>query len=93
MNHISYPNFSFHSEQELNLTIKQKDSYIDEIRNDMDKQLCQFQMEAISLSKMKQKLEMEIKRINIDLDGALLSFVTMRTTLALSWLVLILLLD
>ena len=77
----------------MNLTIKQKDSYIDEIRNDMDKQLCQFQMEAISLSKMKQKLEMEIKRINIDLDGALLSFVTMRTTLALSWLVLILLLD
>ena len=35
----------------------------------MDKQLCQFQMEAISLSKMKQKLEMEIKRINIDLEN------------------------
>ena len=35
----------------------------------MDKQLCQFQMEAISLSKTKQQLEMEIKRINIDLEN------------------------
>ena len=53
----------------MNLTIKQKDGYIDEIRKDVDKQLCQFQMEAISLSKTKQKLEMEIKRINIDLEN------------------------
>lgn len=59
----------FDSEQELNLTIKQKDGYIDDIRKDMDKQLCQFQMEAISLSKHKQKLEMEVKRVNIDLEN------------------------
>ena len=56
-------------EQEQNLTIKQKDGYVDEIRKDMDKQLCQLQLDNISLNKNKQQLEMEMKRITFDLEN------------------------
>ena len=58
------------SDHELNHQIKQKDGYIDEVRKEMDQQLCQLQLENISLNKRKQHLEMEMKRITMDLEKA-----------------------
>ena len=56
-------------EHELSHQIKQKDGYIDEIRKDMDEQLCQIQLENVSLHKSKQQIELEMKRITIDLEN------------------------
>ena len=70
------------SEHELNLTIKQKDGYIDEVRKDMDKQLCQLQLENITLNKSKQQLEMEMKRITFDLENTAEASLSERKRLA-----------